>query len=204
MKSQGPPRFFVYLLSAGLLMSLVPFANVWQEFLRWFDERASLTEAEQLRTYRTQWTNSSLTNFVDRICEFVPEDAKILLTPVGGDGLLGNVRWHVFLNEAIYPRQIFVRRPQLASGTAMNFIPWVEYHQTLDLVEPKGPYLPVTPVDPNPGRVNQEEELVQQFLRDQKIEWEIRYFLDSREPFSGALLLKYGNVFRVGLVADDV
>ncbi len=204
MKSQGPPRLFIYLLAAGALSALLPLANVGHEATRWWSTRADKTEAEQYRTFNTQWTNPPFLRFVDRIREFVPEDARILLTPVGGDERLGKVRWHVFLNEAIYPRQVFVRRPSLASGTAMTFMPWVDYHTTLELVEPVGMFKPAVPTEGSYSVEEAEERLAQEALRERGVEWEIRYFLDSKEPFRGALLMHKGKVFRSGGVNNGL
>lgn len=198
MNYHGPPRFFVFLIGAGVVSALLPFANMGHEVGRWWNSRAELTEAEQYRTYQTPWTNAPFIRFVDRIRESVPADAGVLLTPVGGDERLGRVRWHVFLNEAIYPRQAFVRRPSMASGTAMSFAPWVDYHTTLALVEPTAVFQPAVPFDISLFGEFPEEASVQEALVERAVEWEIRYFLDSNDPFRGALLLHEGKVFRSG------
>lgn len=193
MKIHGPPRFLILLLAASILMGALPIANTYHEFVRWFAVRAQLNEAEQFETYETQWTNAPLLKFVKRVCDVVPEDARILLTPVGGDERHGKVRWHVFLNEALYPRQSFVRRPAMASGTAMQFAPWVDYHLGLELTGPIGE---TSAFEGGFPALQEEEQLAQQALKNKGVEWEIRYHLDSQEPFGQAVLLYNGKRYR--------
>jgi hypothetical protein len=154
------------LFGAALLLGIFPLAGTYHVFRDWLATRASLTEDQQLRSMNMPWTRQNFMAFIDPLREAIPEDAKILCTPNNGDDIQGKSRWFLFLADALYPRRIYVREPQFASGTLVTYPLWVEHH--VEVIDTDGSGLSMKGL----VKSTRQEKIVADFLEDNGIEWE--------------------------------
>lgn len=64
--------------------------------------------------------------FCERVRRATPPDARILVEPREIKTQVGSARWFLYLNLELHPRQVFVRKPLLASGTLVDYPRWLE------------------------------------------------------------------------------
>jgi len=74
------------------------------------------------------WMRGDLPGFIERAKARIPEDASILLWATDIETAGQSARWHLFLNEALFPRKVFIHEPALASGTMADYEEWVELY----------------------------------------------------------------------------
>jgi hypothetical protein len=176
------------LFGAALALGILPLANSIHMVRDWWGTRAGMTEREQYRQLRSPWCRPGFLNHVDRLRRAIPEDAAILCTPIGGDDELGRSRWFLFLADALYPRRVFVREPQYASGTLVTYPLWIEHHfEAIDTDESglsMGGYV----------KRDRLEAVVGEGLKERGIDWELKYYMVQRTPFQNGILTHKGEV----------
>ena len=173
-------------LSASLALGLLPALGAFHSARQFVTERAGKPEAEQLATLRQPWTQPSFMRMVATLSEILPEDAKVLCTPPAGDDDSGKSRWFLFLADALYPRQVFVRHPKPASGTLMDYPEWVAYH--FEVLGTDGRRFDLGGV----LRREDEEAMIAKEVAARGIEWEFEYRADTLQPFTTAKLFHNG------------
>jgi len=183
-----------WALGACLVLGLVPALGAFHEARHFASTRMGSSEAEQLRELRLPWTQPQFLAMAAALGEIVPEDAKLLCTPVGGTEQKGRSRWFLFLADSLYPRQVYVRHPAPASGTLMDYPAWLEYH--FEVLGTDGRALGFA----GDIRKEEEEQRLAEALEPLGIEWEFTYRVDSRRPFEDSKL--YHNGVLVPLAVD--
>jgi len=86
--------------------------------------------------------------FNERLSRTLPSGARLLVEPkpqMTPDGrpvwqYTGQARWFLYLNHYAYPTRVYVRQPELASGTLVDYPRWLDYH-FVDLAGEGGPSL---------------------------------------------------------------
>lgn len=74
--------------------------------------------------------------FCAAVNQVVPAGDRILVEPYRVVTTAGRARWYIYLNLELHPRQVFVRAPELASGTLVDYPRWLnETQRPLGLVE---------------------------------------------------------------------
>lgn len=117
------------LLALGLLGTL--FAGVTLAFAitytgGYFANRFGESPYERQRSMRgvPQFQRDFL-RFVDLLQRSLPPGTKVLVEAKEATTLSGQARWYLYLNYAAYPVRIYVRRPELASGTLVDYPRWL-------------------------------------------------------------------------------
>lgn len=152
------------LLGLGLFGAL--FAAVTLAFAitytgGYFQNRFGESAYERQRSMRgvPQFQRDFL-RFVDLLQRSLPAGTKVLVEAKEATTLSGQARWYLYLTYAAYPVRIYVRRPELASGTLVDYPRWLNR-------EIKGPSLD--------GRLRQIEE-----VDDLGIAYRLRYVAHKR------------------------
>lgn len=132
-----PPWPLRALLVVGALLLLAPLGYAWRYVADWRAERAGRTLIEQQLSLRgVPFYKPAFLEFLERARATIPADARLLVTPrpvIQPDGTRtwdprGTARWFLYLNHFLHPRQVHVRRPELASGTLVDYPRWLEHH----------------------------------------------------------------------------
>jgi hypothetical protein len=117
-------------LALSLVLSVVSLGQAWQSAREWLSLRAGRSDVEQELTLKgVAWYKPGFLDCVDRLERTLPIDAKLLVEPSRIETELSSARWMLFLNDALHPRQVFVRRPDLASGTLVDYPRWLAHHE---------------------------------------------------------------------------
>jgi hypothetical protein len=141
-----PPRLLTWFLWSGVVLTLATFGFSLRYLGEWRAERADRSILEQrLTLIGVPFFKPAFVEFVERAKQTIPEDARLLIEPrpvqtddgrivwdQGGSvtetTLSGQARWFLYLNYYLYPRQVYVRRPELASGTLVDYPRWLDHH----------------------------------------------------------------------------
>lgn len=177
-----------WALAACLGLGLLPAFGAFHSARHFVTERLGEPEDEQLARLRQPWTQPTFLALAETLREVLPSDAKVLMTPTAGNDDKGKSRWFLFLADALYPRQVYVRHPAPASGTLMDYPEWVAYH--FEVLGTDGRMLDFA------GALRREEEETKIAAEVARlgIEWEFTYRADTKQPFLGATLLHNGEV----------
>ena len=72
------------------------------------------------------WLDPELLAFARHVKSKVGEEEGILMVPDGRLGTLsGRARWFLHLNYLLFPRRLYLRKPELACGTSGQYREWV-------------------------------------------------------------------------------
>ena len=132
-----PPKALALLVWTGPLLALATLGFSLRYVLEWSSDRAGRTVLEQrLSLIGVPFFKPAFVEFVERALRTIPEDARVLVEPRAvelEDGSRvwdprGQARWYLYLNYYLYPRQVYVRQPELASGTLVDYPRWLEHH----------------------------------------------------------------------------
>lgn len=141
-----PPRLFRVLVAVTALMALITAAHSYHYTRAHIDVRFGKDiRAQRATMLGVPFFKRSFLEFNDRLARTVPRGAKILVEPlpqVLPDGSevyhnSGQARWFLYLNHYAYPSRVYVRQPELASGTLVDYPRWLDYH-FVDLKGPEG------------------------------------------------------------------
>jgi hypothetical protein len=121
------------LLGASLALTILPVAFGAHYARTWWKERAGRTVEEQRAALEgVPWFKSGYVRLVERLERTLPPDARLLVEPmretITPESLTGERRWYLFLDYDLYPIEVFVRAPGLASGTLVDYPRWLEHH----------------------------------------------------------------------------
>lgn len=134
-----PPRALLALLVLSLLFTVFPVGFAVQYTQGWSEARRGrdgLTQKLSLKG--VAWFKRPFLTYVMRLRNTVPEDARILCIPHPVETEVGDARWFLFLNHWAHPLRFYVRRPDRASGTLVDYPRWLAYndkHPELDEAE---------------------------------------------------------------------
>ncbi|QDU66968.1 hypothetical protein [Engelhardtia mirabilis] len=132
-----PGRFFAVLVGVSALMAVFTagFAvHYTQGYLR---VRAGKDIDEQRATLLgVPFFKRTFLEFNERLARTLPRGSKVLVEPkpqITPDGrsiwqYTGQARWFLYLNHYAYPARVYVRQPELASGTLVDYPRWLDYH----------------------------------------------------------------------------
>lgn len=184
-----------WALAASLGLGLLPAFGAFHSARHFVTERLGEPEEVQLARLRQPWTQPAFQRMVATLREILPPDAKLLCTPTAGNDDKGKSRWFLFLADALYPRQVYVRHPAPASGTLMDYPEWVAYH--FEVLGTDGRFFDFA------GALNREDEQAKIAAEVARlgIEWELTYRADTAQPFLGSTLMHNGE--RVPLEIDN-
>jgi hypothetical protein len=137
MAAPRPPLALRALLGASLALSVVTAGHALQYTREWAAERAGRSTFEQRATFRrVPWLQAEFMEAVERLERALPPDARVLIEPTTAPDSEREgfpPRFYFYLAHALYPRQVFVRRPD-ASSAFFNFKEWLDHHfEVLDL-----------------------------------------------------------------------
>lgn len=170
----GPPRqpakrpplpLFVLLLASFSMCVLTAghardYTKSWNRVRRGktiLEQRLTLGRRVGWPTAIVPWFDRTFLEFAERLKHTVPADARILIEPESGAILddSGRARWFMYLNYAAYPLTFYVRQPQNAGGTLVDYGKWLAHHAK---GKRKGQWL--------------DEELA---IADREIDWKITF-----------------------------
>lgn len=63
--------------------------------------------------------------FVNLLQRSLPPGTKVLVEAKEATTISGQARWYLYLTYAAYPVRVYVRRPELASGTLVDYPRWL-------------------------------------------------------------------------------
>jgi hypothetical protein len=63
--------------------------------------------------------------FVELLQRALPPGTKVLVEAKEATTISGQARWYLYLTYAAYPVRVYVRRPELASGTLVDYPRWL-------------------------------------------------------------------------------
>lgn len=64
--------------------------------------------------------------FCEAVRQVVPEGERILVEPHRVRTTEGRARWFLYMNLELHPRQVYVRKPEWASGTLVDYPRWLQ------------------------------------------------------------------------------
>ncbi len=99
----------------------------------WFAERQGKDLEQQRASMKgVPWFKPEFRALIARLKEHLPEGTGILVEPHGIDEKEsqpgGRTRWFLYLNYYAYPLHIYAHEPKLASGTLVDYTPWIDHH----------------------------------------------------------------------------
>jgi len=134
-----PHPLLRFVLPLVIVSAILPLGFAAFYMRTWATDRAGLNPLEQRATLKgVPWFKPEFRRFVARLEHHLPADAKLLLEPTHiaaeNPQPTGKTRWFLYLNYYLYPRQVYVRQPKLASGTLVDYPGWMKHHfRTLDV-----------------------------------------------------------------------
>ncbi len=129
MPAAAPPRPLRVLIGASLALTLLTAAFAAHYTAGWRDVRAGRPIVEQRVSLRgVPWFKRPFLRFVEQLRRTVPPNARVLVEPSRVESPGADSRWYLFLNYYAYPIELYVQRPELASGTLVDFPRWLEHH----------------------------------------------------------------------------
>lgn len=127
------PSLLRYLLPVVLIMTIFPAAFGALYTRTWLGERQGKELTQQRASLKgVPWFKPEFRALVGRLKEHLPEGTGILVEPSAIDEKEtqpgGRTRWFLYLNYYAYPLRIYAHEPKLASGTLVDYTPWMDYH----------------------------------------------------------------------------
>jgi hypothetical protein len=127
------PSLLRYLLPVVILMTVFPGAFGALYTRTWLDERQGKGIDQQRASIKgVPWFKPEFRGLVKRLKEHLPEGTGILVEPHAVDEKEaqpgGRTRWFLYLNYYAYPLRIYAYEPKLASGTLVDYTPWIDHH----------------------------------------------------------------------------
>jgi hypothetical protein len=140
LPARRPPLLLLILLIASLSMSVLTAGHARDYTKSWNRVRSGKTILEQRLTLGRRagwptaivpWFDRAFLVFADRLINTVPADANILIEPTSTEihDDSGRARWFMYLNYAAYPLKFYVRAPQNAGGTLVDYVKWLGLHK---------------------------------------------------------------------------
>ena len=133
MASPRPPLALRVLLGASLAMSVLTAGHALHYARAWAGRRGGEPHAS---FPRVPWFRPEYTDVLARLRETLPADARVLVEPStapDSDRTRFPTRWYLPLAHDLYPREIYVRRPD-AACTFFTYREWLDHHfEVLDL-----------------------------------------------------------------------
>ena len=165
-------------------MSVITAGHAVQYTRDWAANRAGHSAYEQRATFRrVPWLRAEFMDAVDRLERALPPDARILVEPTTApDSERAGFppRFYFYLGHALYPRQVFVRRPE-DSSVFFRYRAWLDHHfEVLDL---DGSGSAAEP-DPHAATIAAEEWRA---IRERDIGWRLRVPVWPYDPETFAL-----------------
>lgn len=120
-------RFGLGLLIASLVLVAPALGFVGRYSKGYFDVRAGKTAIEQRLTMLGPAPfKRNFLEFCAAVSQVVPAGDRILVEPHRVLTTEGRARWYLYMNLELHPRQVFVRSPELASGTLVDYPRWLK------------------------------------------------------------------------------
>lgn len=120
-------RFGLGLLIASLVLTAPALGFVGRYSKGFFDARAGKSSIEQRLTMLGPAPfKRSFLEFCEAVKQTVPAGERILVEPHRVLTTEGRARWYLYMNLELHPRQVFVRSPELASGTLVDYPRWLK------------------------------------------------------------------------------
>jgi hypothetical protein len=133
--SSSPPQVpspLRFVLPLVVLMTIFPtgFAALYGR--TWAADRRGKELPQQRASVKgVLWFKPEFRALVKKLKENLPSGTGILVEPWGIDEdegqPSGRTRWFLYLNYYAYPLRIFAHQPKLASGTLVDYSPWMDY-----------------------------------------------------------------------------
>lgn len=126
-----PPRPLLAILFASLFGCVLTAGYSYRYTVKWERERAGRTIEEQRRSMgEIPVFKGNFVSVTKRIREILPPGTKVFLQPTRMAQVDNQrARWFLFLTYYLHPVQVFVRKPQFAAGTLVNYTQWNSYHR---------------------------------------------------------------------------
>ncbi len=122
-----PSRFGIGLLLASLALTAPALGFVGRYSKGYLDVRAGKSAIEQRLTMLGPAPfKRNFLEFCEAVKQTVPEGERILVEPHRVLTTEGRARWYLYMNLELHPRQVFVRSPELASGTLVDYPRWLK------------------------------------------------------------------------------
>lgn len=121
-----PQRGLVVLGLLGTLVTAVTLAYAITYTTGYFDTRFAKSSFERQRSMRgvPQFQRDFL-RFTELLKRTLPPGTKVLVEAKDATTLSGQARWFLYMTYMAYPVRVYVRRPELASGTLVDYPRWL-------------------------------------------------------------------------------
>ncbi len=117
------------LLAVPLMVGTLGFS--YQYLSEWLKMRAFRNPvARRLAMQGPPYFRADYMAGVERLKAVIPEDAKILIDVGEMRILLTSNRWHLLLNNDLYPRQVYTRAPEFSGATLVEYTEWLRIQLT--------------------------------------------------------------------------
>lgn len=126
-----PQPHLLALAVLGLVGCVLTAGFAYRYTVIWERERAGHDIREQRATITdAPWFREGFTLVVERLREVFPPGTRLFLDPTRFDkGDNQKARFFLYLTYYAHPVEIYVRKPELASGTLVDYPRWNDYHR---------------------------------------------------------------------------